>query len=55
MKNIFRIFVKKSIDTKTSQEIILEFVNDTENIKKAAEGSMTKRLELIKEAQGQPA
>lgn len=55
MKNIFRFLVRKPIATKTTQQILLEFVNDTDNIKKAAEGSMEKRLELIKEAQGQPA
>lgn len=54
MKNIFKIFAKKqklnTISVKVDQEAILEFINDTENIRKAAHGSMEKRLKLIERA-----
>jgi hypothetical protein len=43
--NIIKLFRKNS--KKRQQEILLEFVNNTENIKRAAEGSMEKRIELI--------
>ena len=50
MKNIFRIIVKKRTIVKIDQRALLDFVNDTENIKKAAHGSMEKRLKLIEQA-----
>lgn len=54
MKNIFKIFTTKqnstSISIKIDQEALLDFINDTENIRKAAHGSMEKRLKLIEKA-----
>lgn len=47
MLNIFKFLKKDSNITKSKQQILLDFVNDTENIKKAAKGSMDKRMELI--------
>lgn len=47
MINLFKIFKKDSSIKKDRQQVLLDFVNDTENIKKAAEGSMNKRIELI--------
>jgi len=47
VKNIFKIFVKRTQVKQTNQAILLEFVNDTKNINKAAKGSMDKRNELI--------
>lgn len=59
MKNIFKIFITKQnaklVSTKIDQEALLDFINDTENIRKAAHGSMEKRLKLIEKAsQTQP-
>jgi len=56
MKNLFRIFrIKSGIRSKPQsvdrQRDLIEFVHDKENIKRAAEGSMTKRMELIKRAE----
>ena len=45
MKNIFTLFKKAS--PKTRQQILLDFVNDADNIEKAVQGSMEKRIELI--------
>lgn len=50
MKNILKIFIKKPQTTTVNQKILLEFVDDTENIKKAARGSMEKRLKVIEQA-----
>jgi len=50
MKSIFKIFTTKRKAQKLDQKSLLEFVNDVENIKSAALGSMEKRLELIKRA-----
>lgn len=50
MKNIFKNFAKKQTTIKFSQKVLLDFVDDTENIKKAAHGSMEKRLKLIEKA-----
>jgi len=47
MIDIFKRFKKNSNIAKNKQQVLLDFVNDTENIKKAAEGSMEKRVELI--------
>jgi len=47
MINIFKLFKKSYGNKKTRQQILLDFVNDSENIKKAAKGSMDKRVELI--------
>lgn len=46
MINIFK-YLKLGSNKKNKQQILLDFVNDTDNIKKAAEGSMEKRLDLI--------
>lgn len=54
MKNIFKLFVKRQKINKIDQKALLDFVNDNENIKKAARGSMEKRLELIEQARTQP-
>lgn len=47
MKKIFNLFKKRTVKTTASQEELIEFVKDKENLKKAAEGSMQKRIELI--------
>lgn len=46
MINIFK-HLKLGSNKKVKQQILLDFINDTENMKKAAEGSMEKRNELI--------
>lgn len=50
MKNIFRLFIKKQVESKIDQKALLEFVNDDENIKNAALGSMEKRLKIIEQS-----
>lgn len=47
MINIFKLLKKSYSNKKSRQQVLLDFVNDSENIKKAAEGSMDKRIELI--------
>lgn len=48
MKKLLQTFKKKVVKKPASQQELLEFVKDEKNIKKAAEGSMQKRLDLIK-------
>lgn len=47
MKNIFRVFKKKTAKPASQQEL-LEFVKNKKNIEKAAEGSMQKRIDLMR-------
>ena len=54
MINIFKLLSRKRKVSEANQEALLDFVNNTDNIHKAAKGSMEKRLELIKRAQSQP-
>ena len=56
MINIFNFFKKNNSSQQSRQALLLEFVHNKENLKKAAKGSMEKRLELIDKAvSGQPA
>jgi len=56
MINIFKLLKKNSSTKKSKQQILLDFVNDTENINIAAKGSMEKRIKLIDRVLGnQPA
>lgn len=47
MKKIFNAFKRKNVKPLTQEELI-EFVKNKQNIEKAAEGSMQKRNDLIK-------
>jgi hypothetical protein len=47
MKRIFDFFRSLNKAGTSSQQQIIDFVCDPENIKTAAEGSMQKRLDLI--------
>ncbi len=39
--------IKKKFTRKTKQEKMLEFISNKKNIRKAVDGSMNKRIELI--------
>ncbi len=48
MKKLISILKRKSVKKPASQQELLEFVKNKKNIEKAAEGSMQKRIDLIK-------
>ena len=58
MKDIFKLLFnfKRESHIQTQQAALLEFINDSNNLNKAAEASMEKRIELIDRVlDGQPA
>lgn len=47
MKKLFAKFRNKNSKSATPQQELIEYVKNKENLKKAAEGSMQKRIDLI--------
>lgn len=48
MKKLYSKIKYVIISEKSSQQKVLEFIHDEKNIERAAEGSMQKRIDLIK-------
>ena len=47
MKNLYYKILQAFFNRPSSQEELIDFINDKANVQKAVEGSMQKRLDLI--------
>jgi hypothetical protein len=43
--------IRRKLQSRSKQELLIDFISDKNNINKAAEGSMQKRIELIHKAE----
>lgn len=47
MKKLIAIFFRKKVNRATPQQELIEYVKNKDNLKRAAEGSMQKRIDLL--------